>query len=153
MLSYLDGAEIPTVLNVAIFHHNQTIEFSQKITLCHIQNKRYNFPMVIDYSRQLNVVRGLVQNDYKKWCSQAIDVNKITDTLDNIPVPKTPHNQKEMRVAKRAIRKLKINILILNVRYCFAFTASKRKDIKRRKGKYTNILRQQKQLYEQVKAG
>lgn len=153
---YIDGKEVSLLLNMALFKGDKKFEFSKRTTCGYSEwiSVKKN-PQTISDNKQINFIHGLIHYDYKKYLA-IHNVKKQTPLI-------TTHQQNPNEIKdkmdvnlmkclmKLHLTQLKINRLLLHLRYLFEFRKKKRQRIKEKiktnKLQIKKIKQMQKELF------
>lgn len=127
MCGYIDGAEVPLLLNLAVFRHKHQLAFSEKLTISYREDLHYNYLKTTEYEYQINFIKTLVYSNYIEW-KNSLSFQK---NIHNTPI--LLHNSEEhfFNWIKKIYRmKLNIQIFLTRCRKLFCYNNNTRLHIK-----------------------
>lgn len=132
MYKYLDGLTATAILNMARFKYNDKISFSCRTTCGCIEAFIHKYPQTIDFNKQINFIRGLVQYDMPEHESVLHSESRNKYSLNDSGIK---------LVHRMNCRTLKRKIWIIKLRNVLVWKKSKKEKNKQRIAKYESQMR------------
>ncbi len=124
---YLDKCLPNALLNLAIFKYDLKFKHSQQITVGKIQDINIDYPKVMDTTYEINLVQGLVREEYEEWLASCPDTTSSSLSNELLFSEFDIHMFKVLRRQFR--RRTKLVILLNYIRLLFVYSKKKRAKI------------------------